>query len=476
MQDVVIQAEDAYAGMSNCPGQGGGTYHIEVRGGRYGITIDRNSRFPLLVACTFRGQTHAAVTFTQPSQMPTLLVGCSLEPSSNIAVDLLSHAPHAGVSMVDCIVRMSAGGVVCRTKQRANIFLEDVIVRGATAVRNGGPKILVPDSWTNIRRYSCARDQSVNLINGRVASAEITDWTSVAMTPSVEAMRKWHYRRVPSFEDEDAVSVKSYGAKGDQVTDDTEAFRKAMAASDKVFVPKGKYKLSGTLRLGPKTRLFGLASTFCAIGDTGSSQKLWQRIARNSSFNVVTQAGADAAPEISFLSVRGRVDWRAGGGTCMLAPSVLTLSASGGGKFYGIMARGKSLILDGIHQPTSFYALNVERKGTNPQSLIRNSANICIYFFKVEAGTINRPNAGDANTPCRIADSNDIRVYCMYGVVRKLQDRPMLEVVNSRDVLVAQLKTFSPGRFPHIVEIKDREKYEIPSSHTCALFVRNRDQ
>ncbi len=373
--------------------------------------------------------------------------------------------------MVDCIVRMPSGGVVCRTEQRANVFLEDTRVSGAVAVRSGGPRIPASDSWTHIRRYSCARDHGVNLINGRATTDEIADWTRATSVPSFEALRNRHYRRTPSFEDEDAVNVKSYGAKGDQVTDDTEAFRKAIAASDKVFVPKGKYKLLGTLHLGRKTQLFGLASAFCSIGDAGPSQKLWQRIAGNKTFKIVTDEGADATPALSFLSVRGRVDWRAGGGSCMLAPSLLTVSASGGGRFYGVMARGGPLILEGVRQPASFYALNVERKGTNPQSLIRNCANIRVYFFKVEAGTINRANAGDANTPCRIADSKNIRVYCMYGVVRKLQDRPMLEVVNSRDVVVAQLKTFSPGRFPHLVELHGSGKYELPSSRTCALDV-----
>ncbi len=35
--NVTISAEGAYAGMSNCCGQGGGTYNVEVVGGRHGI-------------------------------------------------------------------------------------------------------------------------------------------------------------------------------------------------------------------------------------------------------------------------------------------------------------------------------------------------------------------------------------------------------------------------------------------------------
>ncbi len=42
------------------------------------------------------------------------------------------------------------------------------------------------------------------------------------------------------------VSVRWFGAKGDGITDDTEAFRKAIAAAGEggtVFVPPGVYKI-----------------------------------------------------------------------------------------------------------------------------------------------------------------------------------------------------------------------------------------
>jgi len=63
----------------------------------------------------------------------------------------------------------------------------------------------------------------------------------------------------------------------------------------------------------------------------------------------------------------------------------------------------------------------------------------------------------------------------MYGVVRKLGERPMLEVVNSRDVAVSQLKSLQPGTYPHLTETFGRDKFAIPSSKTCALFVRAQD-
>jgi hypothetical protein len=67
------------------------------------------------------------------------------------------------------------------------------------------------------------------------------------------------------------------------------------------------------------------------------------------------------------------------------------------------MGMGRPFILSGITQPTSFYALNIERVGSNPQSEIRDSSHLRIYFFKVEVETLQRENAGDNNTPGRIA-------------------------------------------------------------------------
>ena len=56
--------------------------------------------------------------------------------------------------------------------------------------------------------------------------------------------------------------------------------------------------------------------------------------------------------------------------------------------------------------------------------------------------------------------------------VRKLGDRPMLDVVNCSQILVCQLKAFFPGDFPHLVETRGQAKSVGPSSKTCALFLR----
>jgi sugar lactone lactonase YvrE len=54
------------------------------------------------------------------------------------------------------------------------------------------------------------------------------------------------------------VNVRSLGAKGDGQTDDTAAFRKAIAENRALYVPSGFYVISDTLTLRPDTVLIGL--------------------------------------------------------------------------------------------------------------------------------------------------------------------------------------------------------------------------
>jgi sugar lactone lactonase YvrE len=54
------------------------------------------------------------------------------------------------------------------------------------------------------------------------------------------------------------VNLRSLGAKGDGVTDDTAAIRKAIAEHRSIYVPMGRYIVSDTIELQPDTVLIGL--------------------------------------------------------------------------------------------------------------------------------------------------------------------------------------------------------------------------
>ena len=54
------------------------------------------------------------------------------------------------------------------------------------------------------------------------------------------------------------VNVRSFGARGDAVSDDTEAIKKAIAEKRVIYFPSGQYRVSDTIELRPDTVLVGL--------------------------------------------------------------------------------------------------------------------------------------------------------------------------------------------------------------------------
>ena len=61
------------------------------------------------------------------------------------------------------------------------------------------------------------------------------------------------------------VNIRSLGAKGDAVTDDTAVFRKAIAEHRAIYAPSGNYVITDTLQLKPNTVLIGLHPSMTQI-------------------------------------------------------------------------------------------------------------------------------------------------------------------------------------------------------------------
>ena len=80
----------------------------------------------------------------------------------------------------------------------------------------------------------------------------------VSDIPSIPDMATW-------------VNLKSLGAKGDGVADDTKAIQAAIDQYSNIYVPEGSYRLSETLKLKQSTNLIGLhpmATNFTLIEDS----------------------------------------------------------------------------------------------------------------------------------------------------------------------------------------------------------------
>jgi len=59
----------------------------------------------------------------------------------------------------------------------------------------------------------------------------------------------------------DSISVKDFGAMGDGLNDDTLAIQKTLENYDSVFLPSGRYLISGVITIGNKQTLYGAGTT-----------------------------------------------------------------------------------------------------------------------------------------------------------------------------------------------------------------------
>jgi len=127
-----IMADGAYSGLTNCCGQGGGTYNVEVVGGDYGIVIDSDCRFPILTSCIFSGQLKSPVSYTGSAiQVPTVFVGCSFKSLGDSCIDMSNCNSYGGLQIIDSVCEMQKGGSIVKTKKTENIFIENSYSKGA---------------------------------------------------------------------------------------------------------------------------------------------------------------------------------------------------------------------------------------------------------------------------------------------------------------------------------------------------------
>lgn len=106
----------------------------------------------------------------------------------------------------------------------------------------------VADTYSVLNEAGATMPQTRNTNNLAETAASIKAVLynkAQSLTEAEKTQARSNIGALPSAEY--AASVKTLGAKGDGNTDDTAAFRSALAANRKVYVPGGDYKLSGEL-------------------------------------------------------------------------------------------------------------------------------------------------------------------------------------------------------------------------------------
>ncbi|MEK6796210.1 MAG: glycosyl hydrolase family 28-related protein [Spirochaetota bacterium] len=492
VQNVTIDATHGHTGMLGASGSGGSHHAITVIGGRIGIdtrgfppefkeTDTGTQPTPTMTYVRLSSQTEAA--FVNKSRGPFIAIGWHITCASahtaikNAAQE--ANAPFNGsIAMIDSIIEFEKPSPDNRAlASERDFYFNNVYIKNAAIIsddRKGNPS-----GWIAVRHLA----SSVKPPDHRGYAFDTSPYVEEKRSPIVFSARNEappsnlcsrHYwgNDFPSWE-KGAVNVKdsAIGARGDGVTDDTKALQNAIDAHEIVFLPKGYYLITATLRLKPNTKLIGIDHTLSHI----ISGEQFGGAAEGTPL-VETADDAQARTVIAFLgicpSVQGKsgvndnilhnyaLNWKCGrrsicrsidvgsirpygfpatmpagiSNYTSVRPMVL-IENNGGGKWYNFykesvynyMPSYRHLSLRNTKEPIAFYHMHAQDADVFAQCEISNAADVSIYGIKTEHQT----------RFLYAHDSRHIRVFGLGGYATALKGSAHLLFRNVDDILIS---------------------------------------
>jgi sugar lactone lactonase YvrE len=228
---------------------------VRFYGGQYGIV----TRMPspgwqfTAVDAYFEGQREAAIRETSPVGLTLVRpVFHNVPTAVSIDKDQLENMWVRDARLED--VSGPAFLIARIGNPRNQINMENVVCRGVplfAEFREDGHKVAAPSPIYEVRTFSNGLHYAD--IGSAGEMKEIVEATPLRTMP--EPVKS----DLPPLPPADTwVNIRTLGAVGDAKTDDTEAFRRAIAEHRTIYVPSGNYVISETLQLKPDTVLIGL--------------------------------------------------------------------------------------------------------------------------------------------------------------------------------------------------------------------------
>ena len=228
--------------------------NVRFYGGDYGIYTTKTSPSwqMMMVDTWFEGQRKAAIRTQQVG-----LTVVRLQAKNVPTVVEVDSGYFEKLYMEDCLFDNVISAAISFTNEnnaQNQISLRNIICRNVPNLiyyRNRGGYTSNKDKIYQVANYTHGLQQ-----DDLQALPQMK--TNVEMFPVV-AFPSALQRDIPDFPPVNTwVSVKDLGAKGDGVTDDTQAFLNAIANHENIYVPQGWYIISKSLVLKPNTKLIGL--------------------------------------------------------------------------------------------------------------------------------------------------------------------------------------------------------------------------
>lgn len=494
VQDCTIDATHGYCGLEGGAGSGGSHANVTVIGGRFGMDMRQTQPAPTLTGCTLIGQTETALISS--SRQALCAVGLRVETETAgpaIVTKKLWGAHHGQLCLVDSEITFRNPGKTTAIEAGSSLYMSNVYIRGTeTLVRQPKRPALRAESrgWIHVKEYAggvAERYRARNyenrtftfpapiFANGKSLDVPYLADAAAGDPPpkNLQSRHVWG-EQFPSWESHGAVNVKDkpYGAVGDGETDDADAIQRAIDEHEIVFLPKGHYAFSKTIRLRPNTKLIGAHRCFTWLVPVDRSGGDFHDPAHP---QPVVQTANDPLAEtvLVFVGIRTLQDssaayclrWQAGrrsifrdtnivfsyraapqGPARLLDPGeamrlynhpVVRIEGHGGGRWYNFhqeSSRGhgpdyRHLLIDGTTEPLHLYQCNPEHARSDANMEIRRAKYVSVYGVK---GEYNQPIIW-------IRDCDHIRILGYGGNAAAHEGGALMVVERTPNFLLANL-------------------------------------
>jgi hypothetical protein len=311
------------------------------------------------------------------------------------------------------------------------------------------------------------------------------------------------------------VNIRSLGVKGDGISDDTEALKKAIASHRAIYFPAGEYLVTDSIELKPDTVLIGLhpsitriviADSTPAFQGVGEAKPLietpqggtnivtgiglytnginpravaakWMA-GTNSMMNDVRLLGGHGTSDLSPAPKEDHRSWSIYNNTHTADSNIqrrwnaqypsLWVTNGGGGTFVDIWTPSTfaqaGLYISDTSTPGRVYELSSEHHVRN-EIMLRHASNWTIYALQTE----EESGEGQFALPIDVQDSSNITFanYHSYRVVSTYQPFPYAaKITDSKDIHFRNFHCYSDSKASfdnglydqtHNIEIRDRE-------------------